>query len=650
MDHAVRDASADFIESLCAEYQKHNQIDPAFYERYRVKRGLRNADGTGVMAGVTQIGNVMGYYVQDGERIPAPGKLVYRGIDVEELINGFVSEGRFGFEETAYLLLFGALPTRAQLTAFEGLLSAHRALPPMFTVDMILKAPSPDVMNKLARSVLALYSYDGRPDDMSLPNQLRQAVELIARVPVIVAHAFAAKRHYYDNESLYFHRPQEGLSVAQNFLYSVRHDNRYTDEEARLLDLCLVLHAEHGGGNNSAFACRVLSSSGTDIYSSIAALLCVQPYAEDTKRMAIQRIVGTAIGSVFGIATLLLEMALDIQGTLVGYIVIAAVTVPNLWIAVVLKSSNAAALSGIVFLSITVTHVTDASPWIFAWYRASETLVGIAVGIAVNAFQLPRRKRRDVLFVSGLDGLLLTEQGTLTPYSRVSLNRMLDDGMQFTLSTMRTPASVREATRDLRLRLPVIVMDGAALYDMEKKRYLHACVLPRELALRCEAVFRAQGIHCFLNGVLDDNLMIYYGEFHHETERAIFEKLRTSPYRNYVSRSYYKDCPIVYLMGIDLTERMQALYDALGEAGLLEQVKVRFYPAAEYPGYSYLKIYERSASREAMLERLKQDLGMERSVVLTTQEGCGDVVIRGGANQAVKRLGRLFEPYLWEQK
>ena len=133
MDHAVRDASADFIESLCAEYQKHNQIDPAFYERYRVKRGLRNADGTGVMAGVTQIGNVMGYYVQDGERIPAPGKLVYRGIDVEELINGFVSEGRFGFEETAYLLLFGALPTRAQLTAFEGLLSAHRALPPMFT-------------------------------------------------------------------------------------------------------------------------------------------------------------------------------------------------------------------------------------------------------------------------------------------------------------------------------------------------------------------------------------------------------------------------------------------------------------------------------------------------------------------------------------
>ena len=184
------------------------------------------------------------------------------------------------------------------------------------------------------------------------------------------------------------------------------------------------------------------------IYSSIAALLCVQPYAEDTRRMAVQRTVGTAIGSVFGIATLLLEMVLDIRGTLTGYILIAAVTVPALWISVALKAANAAALSGIVFLSITVTHVTDASPWIFAWYRASETLVGIVVGIAVNAFQLPRRKRTLDRVFSGLDGLLLTDQETLTPYSLVRLNRMLDDGMQFTLSTMRTPASVRETTRD----------------------------------------------------------------------------------------------------------------------------------------------------------------------------------------------------------
>ena len=273
MQFAHTDGSMDFIKSLCGEFEKHNRIDPAYYEKWDVKRGLRNADGTGVLAGITQIGNVLGYYVQDGERFPMEGKLIYRGIDLNDLVDGFMSENRFGFEETAYLLLFGALPTREQLTLFQRALSVHQPLPPMFTEDMILRAPSADVMNKLARSVLSLYSYDDAPEDRSLESELGKAIALIARLPTIAAHAYAAKRHYYDNESLYLHRPQEGLGVAENFLYSVRHDNQFTQEEARLLDLCLVLHAEHGGGNNSAFACRVLSSSGTDIYSAIAAAI-----------------------------------------------------------------------------------------------------------------------------------------------------------------------------------------------------------------------------------------------------------------------------------------------------------------------------------------------------------------------------------------
>jgi citrate synthase len=264
-------SNADFIEGLCERFAKYNHIDPSYYTSWDVKRGLRNADGTGVMAGVTNIGNVQGYYLQDGEKIPTDGKLIYRGIDVYDLISGFMSEGRFGFEETAYLLLFGALPTRAELTEFEDILSRYRDLPREFTEDMILKAPSNDVMNKLARAVLALYSYAPDPENTSLASEMIQALQLIARCPVIVAHAFATKRHYYDNESLYIHRPQSGLSVAENFLYSVRHDNQYTAEEARLLDLCLVLHMEHGGGNNSAFTCRVLSSSGTDIYAAISA-------------------------------------------------------------------------------------------------------------------------------------------------------------------------------------------------------------------------------------------------------------------------------------------------------------------------------------------------------------------------------------------
>ena len=263
--------SLSFLQDICSQYINQNRISPDLYERYGVKRGLRNADGTGVMAGITQIGNVRGYYIQDGEKVPAPGQLIYRGIDVTHLIDGFTREGRFGFEETAYLLLFGSLPDRKQLDAFRSMLDRYRTLPSGFTEDMILKAPSPDVMNKLARSTLALYSYDPDPENGSLDAEFLRAIQLIARFPVIVAHAFACKRHYYDNESLYLHRPQAGLSLAENFLYSVRHDNHFTQDEARLLDLCLVLHMEHGGGNNSAFTCRVLSSSGTDLYSAIDA-------------------------------------------------------------------------------------------------------------------------------------------------------------------------------------------------------------------------------------------------------------------------------------------------------------------------------------------------------------------------------------------
>ena len=262
-----------FLTQLTGEYRQLNHINPDLYAASGVKKGLRNADGTGVMAGLTQVGSVQGYYMEDGERVPAPGRLIYRGINVEDLIRGFVSEGRFGFEETAFLLLLGRLPDRTELEQFTSLLEQMRPLPRMFTEDMILKAPSDNVMNKMARSVLALYSYDDRAEEMTLENELRQAVALVARIPMIVAHAYAAKRCYFDGTSLYLHQAQSGLTTAENFLYAVRHDNQFTDTEARLLDLCLVLHAEHGGGNNSAFTCRVISSSHTDFYSCISAAI-----------------------------------------------------------------------------------------------------------------------------------------------------------------------------------------------------------------------------------------------------------------------------------------------------------------------------------------------------------------------------------------
>lgn len=264
-------ATKEFIKSKAEDLKAINAIDKSYYEKKNIKRGLRNADGTGVIAGVTKVCNVQGYYVQDGEKMPMNGKLIYRGINMQQIVEGFIKEKRFGYEETAYLLLFGELPNRQQLEDFNKILAEFRELPPRFTEDMVLPAPSRDIMNKLERSILALYSYDPDPEPTTLEKELRQALQLIARCPVIVAHAYAAKKHYFDKKSLYLHRPQEDMSLAENFLYSIRQDNQFTPEEAHLLDLCMVVHAEHGGGNNSAFSCRCLSSTGTDIYSSIAA-------------------------------------------------------------------------------------------------------------------------------------------------------------------------------------------------------------------------------------------------------------------------------------------------------------------------------------------------------------------------------------------
>jgi len=265
------DILSGYVESLCTDLIENYRIAPEHFNNFNVKRGLRNPDGSGVLAGITRVGSVQGYVMQDGEPLPIPGKLYYHGIDVEEIVESHAQDGSFGFEEVAYLLLLGKLPNYTQLKRFNAVLSAARKLPPGFTEDMIIKAPSANIMNKLARCVLALYSYDPRPDDTSLENVVRQSIELIGRFPTIVADAYAVKRRYFDGESLYLHIPQEDLSVSENFLHMLRHDNSYTPEEARLLDLMMILHAEHGGGNNSAFACRVLSSTGTDTFSAIAA-------------------------------------------------------------------------------------------------------------------------------------------------------------------------------------------------------------------------------------------------------------------------------------------------------------------------------------------------------------------------------------------
>ena len=261
------------IAYLCEEYLKNNFIDPEECERLGVKRGLRNPDGTGVLAGLTNVCDVVGYEMVDGLRTPSDGKLIYRGIDVERIVQAAYEEDRFMFEEVIWLLLFGSLPTQSQLARFGRTLEQFRELPENFVEDMIMKAPSPNIMNKMARSVLALYSYDDNPDELTLPNIMRQSIALIASMPSVVVNAYQVKKRVYDKQSMYLHLPVPGQSTAEHILSTYRADQKFTREEAKLLDLCLVLHADHGGGNNSTFACRVLSSTGTDTYSAVAAAI-----------------------------------------------------------------------------------------------------------------------------------------------------------------------------------------------------------------------------------------------------------------------------------------------------------------------------------------------------------------------------------------
>ncbi len=248
-------------------------INPDLYTKYDVKRGLRDISGKGVLTGLTEISEIRSYTIVDSDMIPCEGKLYYHGVDVEDIVDGFIKEKRFGFEETVYLLLFGKLPTREELIGLCDLLSKYRELPTSFVRDIILKAPSRDMMNTLARSVLTLYSYDEKADDCSVDNVLRQSLQLIALFPLLSVYGYQAYSHYHDGNSLFIHSPKPEYSTAENILHILRPDSKFTELEAKILDIALILHAEHGGGNNSTFTTHVVSSSGTDTYSVIAASL-----------------------------------------------------------------------------------------------------------------------------------------------------------------------------------------------------------------------------------------------------------------------------------------------------------------------------------------------------------------------------------------
>lgn len=258
---------------LCEQFIANNTIDPKLYDKYVVKRGLRNADGTGVMAGLTNICNVHGYVVNEGEKSPIQGQLIYRGYNINDLVSNILAENRFGYEEIVYLLLMGNLPNKEELSAFQQIIAENRPLPDNFFEDMILKAPSKNIMNKMARSILALYSYDDNPENRSPEYEMATAISIISKLPNIMVSAYQVKKRSFDGMSLFMHPLIPTHSTAEMILSALRPDRQFTDEEAKMLDLMMILHAEHGGGNNSTFSCRVLTSSGTDPYSTYAAAI-----------------------------------------------------------------------------------------------------------------------------------------------------------------------------------------------------------------------------------------------------------------------------------------------------------------------------------------------------------------------------------------
>ncbi len=262
-----------YVQRLAKVSQENNQISSDMYEQHHVFRGLRDLNGNGVVTGLTEISKIKSKEIVDGVAVPCHGQLCYRGYDVRDLVDGFSKDGHFGFEEIIYLLLFSKLPTQAELSEFQEELASMRTLPPSFVRDMILKAPGKDMMNILSRCVLALYAYDENPDDISIQNVLRQCLFLISIFPILSVYAYHSYQHYHNGKSLIIHHPDEKLSTAENFLRLLRSDTKYTELEAKILDLALVLHAEHGGGNNSTFTTHVVSSSGTDTYSAVAAAL-----------------------------------------------------------------------------------------------------------------------------------------------------------------------------------------------------------------------------------------------------------------------------------------------------------------------------------------------------------------------------------------
>lgn len=333
------------------------------------------------------------------------------------------------------------------------------------------------------------------------------------------------------------------------------------------------------------------------------------------------------------------EKGFFFQAVLISFFIIIV-----LYTTVLLGQKQASYFSCVVFLSITVNHVADANPYIFVWNRFLDTCIGIIIGVFVNDFSIPIKKRKDILFVSGLDDTLLNKNCNLTDYVRVELNRMLEEGLQFTVSTMRTPASLMEPVRDIQMKLPVIAMDGAVLYDLKEKMYCKVYVMSVSTSQKVLSLIRDAGMNCFINVIVDDMLVIYYSDCDDSVYNELVMSLRRSPFRNYVKRELPEDEEVVYFMILDKEQSVENFYVQLKEKGYESKLKILMYASHDYPGYYYMKIYNKNASRQNMMEYLKKMTGLNQTVTFGTIPEHYDVTVReGDVDRVVRVMKRYFE-------
>lgn len=399
------------------------------------------------------------------------------------------------------------------------------------------------------------------------------------------------------------------------------------------------------------FVCYLIhmlrAGDGIVFYSQLAALWCIQMYRSNTKKNAIQRTIGTLIGAFYGLVYLLIYQNIFknlSKFELVEMLMVSVFIILVLYTTVVLKKNQAAYFSCVVFLSIVVNHVADINPYLFVWNRFLDTMIGILVGIIVNDVRFYLKTDKETLFISGLDDTLLNKEEMLSPYSKVELNRMIDSGLQFTVSTIRTPASLLEPMRDIRLKLPVIAMDGAVLFDTNKNEYLKVYIISKDTSQRLMRLILEKNMCWYANVIIDDLLIIFHGDMSDEINNKMIEDLKVSPFRNYVKRPLPDDEDVVYFMILDKTGKINEFYETLIKEGFDQELRIVTYPSNDYEGYSYIKIYNKNASKENMIKYLKKITKLDRAITFGTIPNQYDVFIqKDSANEVVKKVRSMYE-------